>query len=273
MSDVNDLLNSEAIIEELWNRKHGLEVLICLIESRIAKFPEGSIRIVKGRKGWQYYLRTEKSDTEGKYIHAKDKGLAVALAQKDYDVKLLNVLEHQLKAIDRFLKDFDSSKLQQVYEDLINPRKQLVTPVFLSDEEYVDKWLNVPYEKLGFGKDDPEFYTAKGERVRSKSEVMISDALIRNNIPYRYEYPVYEDGVLIAAPDFNCLNVRLRKEYYWEHLGMMSNEKYVDRNVKKLEKYTYSKDFDERRLILTMETDKHPLNTRIIEAKIRKFLL
>ncbi|MBR5182595.1 MAG: hypothetical protein IKW88_10105 [Clostridiales bacterium] len=84
---------------------------------------------------------------------------------------------------------------------------------------------------------------------------------------------MYDDGVVIAAPDFNCLNVRTRKEYYWEHLGMMGNEGYVNNNIKKIEKYTLAKGFDESRLILTFETDKHPLNTRIIEAKIRRYLL
>ena len=79
--------------------------------------------------------------------------------------------------------------------------------------------------------------------------------------------------MIIAAPDFNCLNVRLRKEYFWEHLGMMGEEKYADRNVKKLEKYTFAEDFDEAKLIITMETDNKPLDTRVIDEKIRRFLL
>lgn len=249
------------------------EQLIKRLQRDISVAPEGALRIIANKKKYQYYHRHTKQDSQGEYIPVKLASIATALAQKDYDERLLKTLEQQSKAIERFLKEFDPDAAIQVFEKLNEPRKQLVTPVFISDKEYVDKWLSMTYEKLGFGKDDPEFYTAKGERVRSKSEVMISDALIRNNIPYRYEYPVYEDGVLIAAPDFNCLNVRLRKEYYWEHLGMMGNDKYADRNVKKLEKYTYAKDFDERRLILTFESDKHPLNTRIIEAKIRKFLL
>ena len=77
----------------------------------------------------------------------------------------------------------------------------------------------------------------------------------------------------MAAPDFKCLNVRLRKEYYWEHLGKLGDKDYADRNAKKLEKYALADDFDEESLILTFETDSHPLNTKVIEAKIRKYLL
>ena len=79
--------------------------------------------------------------------------------------------------------------------------------------------------------------------------------------------------MLIAAPDFNCLNVRSRKDYYWEHLGMMGDAGYANNNIRKIEKYALAKDFDESRLILTFETDKHPLNTKIIEAKIKRYLL
>ena len=92
-------------------------------------------------------------------------------------------------------------------------------------------------------------------------------------MPYLCEYPVYNKGVIFAAPDFKCLNKRLRKVYYWEHLGKLGELDYANRNVKKLEKYALAEDFDESSLILTCETDSHPLNTKVIEAKIRKYLL
>lgn len=198
--------------------------------------------------------------------------IAERLAQKDYDLKLLKILQKQLSAIDRFLKHYDPDAAVKVYEQLSKPRKQLVTPEFMTDDEYVKQWLGTPYQKLGFRPNEPEYYTLNNERVRSKSEIIIANTLRSNNIPYRYEFPVYSDGILIAAPDFNCLNVRTRKEYYWEHLGMMGDEAYLNKNIKKIEQYSMAKDFDESRLILTFESDKHPLNTRIIEEKIRRYL-
>ena len=127
---------------------------------------------------------------------------------------------------------------------------------------------------MGFDENDAEFYTSKGERVRSKSEILIAEALIRNNIPYRYEYPIHNEvGKPIGVPDFNCLNVRQRKDYYWEHLGKLGDMKYANRNVSKLERYTLEGGFDDSQLILTFETNEHPLNTRVIEEKIRRFLL
>lgn len=263
---------SKITLNELLFRKAEIERIVSILEEKQAAEPKGSLRIAKKRNGYQYYhLITP--NTLGKYIHSKDKSLTISLAQKDYDHKLLAALKKQLKVLDDFFTGYNPSGLQQVYENLTDIRKQLVTPLFISDEAFVEQWLNTPYSHLGFSKDDPEFYTAKGERVRSKSEILIADALLRHNIPYRYEFPLYSHGVLIAAPDFNCLNVRLRKDYYWEHLGMMGMEKYADRNTKKINKYFLADDFDENRLILTMETDNIPLNTRVIEQKILKYLL
>jgi len=261
------------VLDELVNRKLRIERDINEIKQRLSNSPDGSLRIASKPSGYQFYQKLKSYDSKGKYLTKKEQLLISQLAQKDYDIRVLPVLEKQLKKIRRFLDDLKLDEVLKVYDQLIPPRKQLVTPVYLNDEDFVKQWLSQPYKKLGFRSDDPEYFTENNERVRSKSEIIIANTLKSHNIPYRYEFPVYEDGVVIAAPDFNCLNVRTRKEYYWEHLGMMGDEGYVNNNIKKIEKYTFAKGFDETRLILTFESDKHPLNTRIIEEKIRRYLL
>ena len=257
---------------DLENISKEIEKHIRRIRKRLEKAPEGSLRVSKTHGTCQFYNKTELYQT-GKYIHSKDRPLAVRLAQKDYDKKLLEALTGQQKAIEKFIKDYDPDAAIEVYEKLSAPRKELVTPEFLSDEEFIKQFLSEPFTRLGFKDTDQEFYTANGERVRSKSEILIADALLRNKVPYLCEFPVYDNGVIFAAPDFKCLNVRLRKIFYWEHLGKLGDQDYVNRNTNKFEKYTLSKDFDESSLILTFETENHPLNTKVIEEKIRRYLL
>ena len=268
-----DVQDYESAVKYLKTQQESIEESIVTIRRRLRDCPDGLLRVEKKGDKYQYYQRTEPDEVRGKYITRKNHALAVALAQKSYDIKLLDALDFQYGVIYDFLISFDPNTIKNVYSKLSEPRKELVDKSFTTDEEFAAQWLAVPYKKLGFKTDAPEFYTLRGERVRSKSEILIADALYRNNIPYRYEYPVYEDGVLLGVPDFNCLNVRLRKDYYWEHLGMLGDENYANKNVQKLERYTLSQDFDESSLILTMESAKHPLNTRVIEAKIRKYLL
>lgn len=263
----------DRVLMELERRKAVIEKLLDKLCSRVKSAPGGSIRIVRRQGCFQYYLKNGAGNSQGKYLPRKEDKLAARLAQKDYDLKLISALESQLKAIDRFLKDYDPNKATDVYEKLTEPRKQLVKPEFLSDAEFIEQWQSVPYDHMGFDENAPEYYTARGERVRSKSEILIADALFRHNIPYRYEYPVYQNGLCIGVPDFNCLNVRQREAYYWEHNGMMGKEEYINRTVNKLEKYAFAEDFDERKLIMTFETEQHPLNTRVIEEKIRRYLL
>ena len=257
---------------DLENISKEIEKHIRRIRKRLEKAPEGSLRVSKTHGTYQFYNKTELYQP-GKYIHHKDRPLAVRLAQKDYDKKLLEALTSQQKAIEKFIKDYDRDAAVQVYEKLSAPRKELVTPEFLSDEEFIRQFLSEPYTRLGFKDTDPEFYTDNGERVRSKSEILIANALLRNKVPYLCEFPVYDNGVIFAAPDFKCLNVRLRKIFYWEHLGKLGDQDYVNRNANKFEKYTLSKDFDESSLILTFETENHPLNTKVIEEKISRYLL
>jgi len=71
--------------------------------------------------------------------------------------------------------------------------------------------------------------TARGELVRSKSEVIIADALFNKGIDYEYEKELHlnEDG--IKSPDFTIEDAESGRKFYWEHCGMMSNETYRHR--------------------------------------------
>lgn len=58
---------------------------------------EGSLRVSKSGKTTQFYQITKTGDTHGKYIPAKNNKLVKALAQKDYDKKLIATLKKELK--------------------------------------------------------------------------------------------------------------------------------------------------------------------------------
>ena len=207
------MFESITILEELDLLYKKLEIHISNIRKRNKNAPKGSLRIINKWNKHQYYHRINPSDPQGKYIPRKDQITAIRLAQKDYDNKALKALLTQQQAIGQFLAKFDPELVNHVYENLCDARKELVTPVYLDDKRFIEEWQNVTYTRLGFKDTDPEFYTAKGERVRSKSEILIADSLFRHGVPYLCEYPVYDNGVIFAAPDFKCLNVRLRKEY------------------------------------------------------------
>ena len=101
-------------------------------------------------------------------------------------------------------------------------------------------------------------------------------------MPYRYEFPLKLRGSRSAGnkvvehtfyPDFLCLNLRTREEFYWEHFGMMDDEEYANNAAGKINLYAENGLYPGRKLILTMETQREPLNTRTVDKLIKEFLL
>ena len=148
----------------------------------------------------------------------------------------------------------------------------MVTPVFVSDEDFTANWKASEYTSLGFTPDCAEFYTDNGERVRSKSEIIIANKLYRYNIPYRYEYPLQLQSGIITHPDFTCLNVKTRQEYIWEHFGIMDNAEYACNAIKKISDYANSGYVLGRNFIATFETANTPINANCIDSLIKSHL-
>ena len=260
--------------ESLRQRELFLEKIVSEKTAALDDCPPGKLRVVHRGQQSYYYWRTDPKDTNGSYISRKDSFIAQTLAQKCYDQKILCAAKEELTLIKKLRNKLSRQSVETCSLELEETYRDLIDTVVLSDEAFAKQWQNMPYRKKHYWDDEKEYYTKRGERVRSKSELIIANALNDQNIPYRYEYPVYNEvGKPIGVPDFNCLNVRQRKDYYWEHLGKLGDMKYANRNVSKLERYTLEGCFDDSRLILTFETNEHPLNTRVIEEKIRRFLL
>lgn len=235
--------------------------------------PEGYLRVCQSRNKTQYYKRTNPKDFSGTYINDMNMKIAYELAQKDYDKKVLKSIEKELKAIQKYKEAYPDKLAEQIYEDLHPARQKLITPIKESDEEFIERWKSVEYIGKSYLYDNSEHYTAKGERVRSKSEVIIADALNRAGIPYRYEYPLYIKGLEYINPDFTILNIKKRKEIIWEHLGRMDKPDYAEKNVYKINCYERSGYYLGDNLILTFETMQNPLNQKIVNAIIQRHFM
>lgn len=238
----------------------------------IKKGPQGTLRISISEGKIRYYHRTNSKDFNGVYIKESDKELANKLAQKDYDKKVLKEIEKELVATERYLHTTKLLNTNRIYENLHKERQRLVTPIWVPNQKFVEQWEAVEYTGKEFAEQMPEIYTSKGERVRSKSEVMIADLLREEEIPYRYEYPIYLKGVGMIYPDFTILNKTSRKEIYWEHLGMMDDSSYAENAIRKIISYEQNGIFPGQELILTYETKMNPLTPKMIKMLIAHYL-
>ena len=141
------------------------------------------------------------------------------------------------------------------------------------DEDFIAAWLHHPYTGKPFEINAPEFYTGTGVRVRSKSEVIIADALSRAGVPFRYEYPTSVKGWGTLYPDFTCLDKRSREEIIWEHFGLMSDPDYAEKTVQKIAHYAASGYILGKNFIATFETAAKALSVKQVEHYIRALLI
>lgn len=221
---------------------------------------EGTLIINKSRKNPQFLHNTY----SGREFLSSNDPLIPILAQKDYCERAIKIAQAENKWIERTLKSMPTESVKNIYAD--DPiRRSLITPVELTDEEYVNQWLARPFVGKPISPDQQQFQTERGDIVRSKSEVLIANQLFHLGIPYRYECPVNLKTFGIVYPDFMLLNTKTRKEYIYEHLGMMDDPHYVENAMKKIRAYEQNGIYIGDKLIVTMETSVTPLNTKVLE--------
>ncbi len=287
--------------QSLEREKNDLQRNILLLEESLKDAPAGRLRISHSNGCIQYYFRdvpsahhaksnsirkadpqhnpapetasTSTTETCSGYFYDNNETLAQSIAQRDYNQRLLKELKTRYKAVKGTLLAYSRTDPENVMQSFSPDRQKLITPHIASKEAYIKQWLSEEYSRKLFKENTVEIYTMNGERVRSKSEKIIADTLYKYKIPYRYEYPLELAGFGLVHPDFMVMNPTTRKEFFWEHLGMVDDENYARNALKKLEAYEKNDILVGQELILTAETKAMPLNIRILEKKIRRYLL
>ncbi|MDO4276713.1 MAG: hypothetical protein Q4D16_23875 [Eubacteriales bacterium] len=257
----------------LIKRIQELEQIIENAETFLAKAPEGTLRIAHKKNTEQYYIRTNPKDTIGKYIKKSESRLIQDLAQKDYAQKVLAAAYSEKNNMQEFIQAYHPGRIEDVYHKLSQEKRRLVSPYVQSDKEFIVQWEQARYPVKYNPEEGNGIYTENNEVVRSKSEKILADKFKTMKIPYHYEKPLYLDGYGVVYPDFTLLNKRTRKEYYWEHMGLMDNSDYCEKSIKKIETMARNGILQGKNLILTYETSKHPLNMKNVDLLIEEYLI
>ncbi len=271
MQDCKEVETSRAVSCAIIARKDELENLIAKLEKKISSAPKGGLRVLKRKNSFQYYWRKKPQDINGTYIPKREIATASKIAQRDYNQRVVDIAKMELSIITTYEKLIISESIETTIEHFNDGRKRLIQPISISDRLYIDLWRDEEYERFGFD-DTNEYYSVNGVRVRSKSEVIIANLLEYYGIPYKYEYPL-SLGKNPIRPDFICLNARTRKEYVWEHFGMMDDPDYANKNIKKISLYEQNGYHAGNNMILTFESSQVPLGSNIIKDKIEQYLL
>jgi ATP-dependent exoDNAse (exonuclease V) alpha subunit len=122
--------------------------------------------------------------------------------------------------------------------------------------------------------------SAMGEFMISKSEVIIADHLFYNDIRYTYEKPITDARGITIHPDFTVENDNTGVIYYWEHLGMLTDDKYRSKwelkqewyNLNGVVPYQDASDEDDKILITSKDKPDKGIDSEEILRLIRQVI-
>lgn len=135
-----------------------------------------------------------------------------------------------------------------------------------------DEWAAAAAPRNGFRPGDYRYETKRGEKVRSKSELMIADVLFEAGLDYRSDCLLMVGG-LPMYPDFQILRRSDHRVILWEHNGFIGDEGYVYRSYARLETYNRAGYYIGENLIVTSESASMPLTRSEIFERLRMFRL
>ncbi len=237
------------------------------LEKAISQMPEGSIHVT-GNKSRLYTYQYV--DGNRVYLGNENEGLKKDLIQKEYLKNFLGEIEkiHEILAVS-VKKLQDMKKLPSALERMAPDKRALVTPFKMADAKD-PKWSRTNAGKAD--KSTHPYKTAKGDWVRSKTEVIIADMLFMLGVPYIYECRITIRGK-IYEPDFYILNCLTGRVVIWEHLGMMDDPSYLARNSQKIMDYLSAGLIFGKDLIFSTESESDKLRTEVIRKMIDDYCL
>ncbi|MEE8885770.1 MAG: hypothetical protein SOI56_04255 [Eubacteriales bacterium] len=211
-----------------------------------------------------------------KYIKKSDIRKAKGIAQSSYYKNILRNIQHERKAIAAFRRAFPAVPSDQVYTEYMPDRRALVNPIYLPDTEAARHWkekMETEKKNSNFAQPYPEGLTQtteNGEKVRSKSEVIIANSLARHGVMYEYEHPLILNNRPIF-PDFTIFRASTRETIYWEHFGLLDNPVYVSNMLEKIANYSRANILPGKNLIMTFENGEHKFRSDIANLYVESY--
>lgn len=251
-----------------------IEADIRIVTTELQKCPEGRLLRTQNNGKTVVYHVTGSGSARIRKTITKDRDAQVALAKR-------TVLEEYLKRLNTQLGIVSNAAARlSVLEDLDKMRIASKQFTWFTNKEISsccsieqdDGWENLPYPRLAFHPEALRHATSRGLMMRSKSEVMIAEALYRWGLPFRYEQTYTVEGKQVVSADFT-LRRRDGKIFVWEHEGLINTSAYIERQRRKAELFAKLGFVPWDNLIISYDTADGALDLRIVESEIRNKLL
>jgi hypothetical protein len=249
--------------------------LLDRFEKEILTFPEGNLSLKK-IKGNSYIYFHNKRLSESRSLSPKKKNdaeLIRNIREKYFVKKSITQLRKNKKIMNSLLKDFVPFDPGEIRNNMSTVYREVQIIEWKSIMDLtIEKWKENNECDSFLYPEGLRHISAKGQRVRSKSEAIIADLLDYRNILYKYEEPLNIKGQKFF-PDFTVFRSFDNRIIYWEHFGMMNDMEYKKNMEMKLLAYRNSEIIPWDNLILTFDTEEGNIDVSMISSIIDKMLL
>ena len=251
-----------------------LQKRIALLEKQQRNLPNATIKCLRRGNSISFYKRVPGKKHKVQYIRRSNMDEIRKIANATYIKRVLPKLKTNLNAAKKFL-NFHSGVDESIIAIAMPEYLQaLNSNLFLYKPLYLKTWQSHPYTRNPYKPEGLIHDTARGEKVRSKSEVLIADCLFEYKLAYKPESPLrLKKSNKTIYPDFTIIHPESLKEIYWEHFGMMDNPEYAREATAKINALSQEGLFIGENLICTFETSDLPLTRGTIETYIKKYFL
>lgn len=101
--------------------------------------------------------------------------------------------------------------------------------------------------------------------------MIIRDHLYQHNLHYKYEAELLLEGITFH-PDFTIMRKSDGRLIYWEHCGMVNDQRKIEAHKRKLAVYERNGIVPWKNLIVTYDNEDGGINARLIDAYIQAVL-
>lgn len=254
----------QAELQEVLKYYQGI---IEIYNQRLAKAPPGSLNFQKNKSNGQFLHVYSDNGNIIRHGINHDHSLQRALAQKEFMRRALKVLEPNVATLKKAIEGivpFDVDEIlgsmtkgyAKLPEDYFFDRDLLAIDLHLDGEREArirrhEEWGDREFYQNTKHEEYKRHTTSWGERVRSKSEMLILERIHHFEVQVHYEQ-VRHIGDVMVAPDFT-FEGKNGQPFYWEHIGMLDHDEYARSNYNKLKLYYYAGITPGDNLILSFE--------------------
>lgn len=248
----------------LYEKQSRLARKIKQLQEEISLLPSGELQICRNGK----YTRWRISyGSKVESLPKRNYEMAQKLAKKKYISCELDGLKQELAALNSYISNLESIESQSNFLSSNPQYIELLPGQYIKHFGKYEEWAIGPYKANEKHPEGLIHMCKAGKFLRSKSEVIIANALYEHRIPFRYEETL-ELGDIVVHPDFTIIDPVSEKTVYWEHFGIMDDEKYMNSWEQKMRIYIQNGIVPGIQLICTYETKEHPINSMQVQKII-----